>query len=188
MTPESLSKQRKRCKLQLFILLGIVFLISIGANEYPKHSSKKTDFKEETTTSLPGAFQVKSAQPKSFELQKFGSDVNFDKFASNLNPSDMTQFTAEGVLGESEFRMYGIVTPDGNLLGRYRHENGTTLDVNGKVDALDGSITIDLGHGSEHSKMNLRPLDSLDSSDKLEYKGEWGKKKKNVDLRFKIKS
>lgn len=189
MTPESLTNSKKRCKRQLWLLLGVLFVVACFMNYYKTHSSDHKKSDTETVDKMAtDRLHVSAPQPDNFEIQSFKSDKKFDKFMSDFSDKKFDKFSADGELNYSSFTMYGIITNDGNILGRYHNANGTRLDVNGKINPDDGSIDIDLGHGNTHSKMTLTPDDSDNSDDKYEYSGKWGRKKKNVSLNFKIES
>ena len=91
--------------------------------------------------------------------------------------------TANGTIDGKDVTMRCWLTEDGEIHGRYRHENGTTLDANGYLKS-DGSLYIQLGHASEKSDWNLSPADS-GLSGTYRYEGYWGRKNKPSYLVFR---
>lgn len=105
------------------------------------------------------------------ELLKIGNNYNrvFDETGSTHKP-----LTATGAISNHNVSLKCWLTEDGEIHGRYRHDNGTTLDVNGYI-AADGSLYIQLGHDSEKSEWRLYPV-SDEASGTYRYEGTWGKR------------
>lgn len=104
---------------------------------------------------------------------------NFDEVA-NRTGSTHTYFRAFGAIDGSSVRMRCWLTEDGEIHGRYTHENGTTLDANGFIQP-DGDLYIQLGHGSSKSEWRLSPVVSESG---LRYEGTWGRHNKPSYLTF----
>ena len=104
---------------------------------------------------------------------------NFDEVA-NRTGSTHTYFRAFGAIDGSNVRMRCWLTEDGEIHGRYTHENGTTLDANGFIQP-DGDLYIQLGHGSSKSEWRLSPVVSESG---LRYEGSWGRHNKPSYLTF----
>lgn len=106
---------------------------------------------------------------------------NYDKMAAESGYTNQ-YLTATGSIDGKNVTMHCWLTEDGEIHGRYRHENGTALDANGYLKS-DGSLYIQLGHGSEKSDWNLSPVNS-ELSDAYRYEGYWGRKQKPSYLVF----
>lgn len=104
---------------------------------------------------------------------------NFDEVADRTG-STHTYFRAFGAIDGSSVRMRCWLTEDGEIHGRYTHENGTTLDANGFIQP-DGDLYIQLGHGSSKSEWRLSPVVSESG---LRYEGTWGRHNKPSYLTF----
>lgn len=104
---------------------------------------------------------------------------NFDEVADRTG-STHTYFHATGAIDDSNVTMRCWLTEDGEIHGRYRHENGTTLDANGFIQP-DGDLYIQLGHGSSKSEWRLSPVVSESG---LRYEGTWGRHNKPSYLTF----
>ena len=104
---------------------------------------------------------------------------NFDEVADRTG-STHTYFRAFGAIDGSNVRMRCWLTEDGEIHGRYTHENGTTLDANGFIQP-DGDLYIQLGHGSSKSEWRLSPAVSESG---LRYEGTWGRHNKPSYLTF----
>lgn len=104
---------------------------------------------------------------------------NFDEVADRTG-STHTYFRAFGAIDDSNVTMRCWLTEDGEIHGRYRHENGTTLDANGFIQP-DGDLYIQLGHGSSKSEWRLSPVVSESG---LRYEGTWGRHNKPSYLTF----
>ena len=104
---------------------------------------------------------------------------NFDEVADQTG-STHTYFHATGAIDDSNVTMRCWLTEDGEIHGRYRHENGTTLDANGFIQP-DGDLYIQLGHGSSKSEWRLSPVVSESG---LRYEGTWGRHNKPSYLTF----
>lgn len=104
---------------------------------------------------------------------------NFDEVADQTG-STHTYFHATGAIDDSNVTMRCWLTEDGEIHGRYRHENGTTLDANGFIQP-DGDLYIQLGHGSSKSEWRLSPVGSESG---LRYEGTWGRHNKPSYITF----
>ena len=104
---------------------------------------------------------------------------NFDEVA-NETGSTHTYFHATGAIDDSNVTMRCWLTEDGEIHGRYRHENGTTLDANGFIQP-DGDLYIQLGHGSSKSEWRLSPVGSESG---IRYEGTWGRHNKPSYITF----
>ena len=104
---------------------------------------------------------------------------NFDEVADRTG-STHTYFRAFGAIDGSSVRMRCWLTEDGEIHGRYTHENGTTLDANGFIQP-DGDLYIQLGHGSSKSEWRLS---SVVSESGMRYEGTWGRHNKPSYLTF----
>lgn len=104
---------------------------------------------------------------------------NFDEVADRTG-STHTYFRAFGAIDGSSVRMRCWLTEDGEIHGRYTHENGTTLDANGFIQP-DGDLYIQLGHAGSKSEWRLSPVVSESG---LRYEGTWGRHNKPSYLTF----
>lgn len=104
---------------------------------------------------------------------------NFDEVADQTG-STHTYFHATGAIDDSNVTMRCWLTEDGEIHGRYRHENGTTLDANGFIQP-DGDLYIQLGHGSSKSEWRLSPVGSESG---IRYEGTWGRRHKPSYITF----
>ena len=104
---------------------------------------------------------------------------NFDEVADRTG-STHTYFHATGAIDDSNVTMRCWLTEDGEIHGRYRHENGTTLDANGFIQP-DGDLYIQLGHGSSKSEWRLSPVGSESG---IRYEGTWGRRHKPSYITF----
>ena len=104
---------------------------------------------------------------------------NFDEVADRTG-STHTYFRAFGAIDGSSVRMRCWLTEDGEIHGRYTHENGTTLDANGFIQP-DGDLYIQLGHAGSKSEWRLSPVPSESG---LRYEGTWGRHNKPSYLTF----
>lgn len=104
---------------------------------------------------------------------------NVDEVA-NETGSTHEFFNASGAIDGNSVRMRCWLTEDGEIHGRYTHENGTKLDANGYIKP-DGDLYIQLGHGSSKSEWRLSPVVSESG---LRYEGTWGRKNKPSYLTF----
>ena len=104
---------------------------------------------------------------------------NFDEVADQTG-STHTYFHATGAIDDSNVTMRCWLTEDGEIHGRYRHENGTTLDANGFIQP-DGDLYIQLGHAGSKSEWRLSPVGSESG---IRYEGTWGRRHKPSYLTF----
>ena len=104
---------------------------------------------------------------------------NFDEVADRTG-STHTYFRAFGAIDGSSVRMRCWLTEDGEIHGRYTHENGTTLDANGFIQP-DGDLYIQLGHAGSKSEWRLSPVPSESG---IRYEGTWGRHNKPSYLTF----
>lgn len=107
---------------------------------------------------------------------------NYNRMAYESSSTNQ-YLTANGAIDGKDVTMRCWLTEDGEIHGRYRHENGTTLDANGYLQP-DGSLYIQLGHASEKSDWNLSPADS-GLSGTYRYEGYCGCKNKPSYLVFR---
>lgn len=104
---------------------------------------------------------------------------NFDEVADQTG-STHTYFHATGAIDDSNVTMRCWLTEDGEIHGRYRHENGTTLDANGFIQP-DGDLYIQLGHAGSKSEWRLSPVGSESG---IRYEGTWGRRHKPSYITF----
>ena len=104
---------------------------------------------------------------------------NFDEVADRTG-STHTYFHATGAIDDSNVTMRCWLTEDGEIHGRYRHENGTTLDANGFIQP-DGDLYIQLGHAGSKSEWRLSPVPSESG---IRYEGTWGRRHKPSYITF----
>ena len=104
---------------------------------------------------------------------------NFDEVADETG-STHTYFHATGAIDDSNVTMRCWLTEDGEIHGRYRHENGTTLDANGFIQP-DGDLYIQLGHAGSKSEWRLSPVPSESG---IRYEGTWGRRHKPSYITF----
>ena len=104
---------------------------------------------------------------------------NFDEVADRTG-STHTYFHATGAIDDSNVTMRCWLTEDGEIHGRYRHENGTTLDANGFIQP-DGDLYIQLGHAGSKSEWRLSPVGSESG---IRYEGTWGRRHKPSYITF----
>lgn len=87
-----------------------------------------------------------------------------------------------GELNDGRITVECFLTEDGQIHGRYHHQNGTNLDMNGYIRP-DESLYIQLGHGSYKSDWYLYPV-SDELSGTYRYEGTWGKNNKYTYIVF----
>lgn len=110
---------------------------------------------------------------------RIGND--YDKIF-NETGSTHTSFKGTGQIGDNSVSLKCWLTEDGELHGRYTHENGTKLDANGYIQA-GGSLYIQLGHDSQKSEWILQPV-SDEIPGTYRYEGFWGRNRKPSYLVF----
>lgn len=103
-------------------------------------------------------------------------------YDSEIDYSSDLLLKGEGDIDGSSVWVDVFMTTDGQLYGRYQHENGTRLDLNGYV-CSDGSLYIQLGHESQKSEWRLSPS-GYDGN--FHYQGSWGKKGKPSRMEFRV--
>ena len=94
----------------------------------------------------------------------------------------MSNLKASGNINGSSVKFEAAIMKDGRIYGRYKHSNGTKLDVNGIIDK-DGNLVIKLGHGSATSYWVLHKSFSEGNGQIVNYTGTWGKHDLHSDLR-----
>lgn len=156
--------------LQLTVLVLVVFGAGYCINAYkgaPSEAAVISEYK------LP----IGGTPANTFPEKRFGSDRKFEKYLSGPEfKADDRLIDGQGKINKSNVEIHCVLKSNGQLIGRYRHENGTTLDVNGYIDSDTDELRIRLGHGRELSKWTLSPLKEKSSDNGFEYSGTWGKR------------
>ncbi len=89
---------------------------------------------------------------------------------------------ATGSIKENPVKFYAVRLKDGRILGRYKHSNGTKLDING-VEDCEGNMVLKLGHKSATSYWVLHKKYTEDGGKTTIYSGSWGKANSESNLR-----
>lgn len=170
-------------------LLGIEIVYYINQSNSKKRAQQYTH--------LPKSADNRSKAKPSH--QSSGARVALDRYL--INPGNCTHVELElgssfpsnyyGEVGHKRFRAEGEIDgwpgltmdiylePNGEIHGRYFNPNGIKLDANGYVES-DGTLRIQLGHGSETSWLTITPR----SGGAYGYRGTWGSKGKSAAFSF----
>ena len=189
---------RMRAFSQFALLIAIIFGIGYFQGNHislfggsDSHSvkteapaSEKTETYTSTAEETPASEETqltRLAATKSpaydYPDMKFGSDEAWDDYLSSSRAKNLKLYKGVGHIAGQDVSMVFGLRPDGTMIGRYRHSNGTQLDVNGYVSSY-GDLYIHLGHASERSNWHLEPTESKSTTDRYVYDGTWGRRNK----------
>ncbi|MCH5328729.1 MAG: hypothetical protein J1E02_06890 [Coprobacter sp.] len=146
-----------------------------------KENISKEEHNHDTTNKPYSLANLVEQYPSDFSIQKLGPTWNWK---TEAEPYPLLLY-GEGTLNHGAIHLVCHLTQKGILYGRYRHSNGTQLDVNGYIKK-NGDIDVQLGHGNETSFMSLYPLDNQSTQTKYPYFGKWGKKEAPVEITFRL--
>lgn len=171
--------------LQLLLLTGIIFAFGFVLNKTGNIDYVGNNNSNNMEVGLPIG---NISESTTFPQERFLSDKKWEKYVSSSSQSISGRLIeGTGSLGDTEIEMHCILSHEGQLIGRYRNQNGTTLDVNGYIDPTDRNLHIQLGHDTEKSLMILSPDADKSSDSEYCYIGHWGKNKKPTKLTFIFK-
>ncbi|MCH5346646.1 MAG: hypothetical protein J1E63_06015 [Muribaculaceae bacterium] len=168
---------------QLILVFAVVFLLGMYRN------SKAMDGQAENSLPEKLVPEIVSEDSSFIPDLVFGSDEKWEEATKDTD--DKTLFLiGEGNIGSDSVTAkcrYNVV--EGTMSGRYRHENGTTLDLNGMVLSGGNELIINLGHKSNKtfSTMTLHPVESETAKGRYVFKGQWGKSHKPIKITFTVK-
>ena len=173
---------RMRAFSQFALLIAIIFGIGYFQGNHislfgrsDSHSVKtETPASEETQLTRLAATKSPAYD---YPDMKFGSDEAWDDYLSSSRAKNLKLYKGVGHIAGQDVSMVFGLRPDGTMIGRYRHSNGTQLDVNGYVSSY-GDLYIHLGHASERSNWHLEPTESKSTTDRYVYYGTWGRRNK----------
>ena len=170
---------------QLGLLVLIVFAWAYWMNNYHLPTDSTEEGKTATeTTKLPIGTETANTYP----TMKFKSDSKWDKYLQSPEQTiSGRQIEGHGNISGNDVSVNCLLSENGQLIGRYRHVNGTTLDVNGYIDSQTDILHIRLGHGNEQSELVLSPDDQDPTDSKYDYSGTWGKRHKPASFSFSFK-
>ena len=156
---------------------------------YNKEMEEPTEYVEEESTvsyhSTSKGLPIKGYAANTYPDYSIKTDRDWIEAAYPvINSYDGVRLTGAGYIGESDVSVDVILLENGQVAGRYRHENGTKLDFNGYVESSTGNLYVRLGHDydSTESYWTLRPVSTSDGDGFYVYEGEWGKSHKPSKL------
>lgn len=113
----------------------------------------------------------------SYPAHKFESDEKWESYITSLqDTSTVVLYRGEGKINDNDVAVKFALSPNGEMVGRYRHSNGTTLDLNGYIDSETGDLLVHLGHKKYQSDWKLTPDAENSTVSEYVYQGKWGSK------------
>ena len=166
--------------LQLFLLVAVVFGWSCWLNNHNDAETTSLD----GSTRLPIGIYAANCYPE----MTFKSDKKWKKYTQSTDQTISGRLIeGYGNISNDKVSVDCILSENGQLIGRYRNENGITLDVNGYIDSKTDTLYIRLGHDGEQSNLILAPDDNIPTDSIYNYSGTWGKKHKASAMAFSFK-
>ena len=174
---------------QLILVFAVVFILGMYRNGKAINAEKEKE-NEVVETSLPDRLEPQVAFDSSYEIPDvvFGNDEEWEETAAEVDDETVI-LVGEGHIDNKHVTVickYNLI--DGGMTGRYHHENGTALDLNGQVSTSGDKLEIHLGHKSDKtfSKWILYPVEDNTEKGRYAFKGYWGKSKKPSEIIFTL--
>lgn len=176
------SNVNAKVSLQLLLVVLGIYLVSAF-----RLTSTDNDGTEIQSSLHPFSSHIEDGEDFKCEYPeyRFGSTSKWQNFLEeHENQEGFMHLTGTGNLNYGSIEVDVLLIPGKQIIGRYRHENGTTLDFNGYLDQQN-NLFVHLGHGNELSDWTLHQ-DKYDNNS-VSYSGEWGRKHLASDLTLSIK-
>lgn len=179
----------RRANLQFIFVIVIVAAIGFWQR---MDAAKENSTEEREERIVVESVQGLPVKDKSFYTPNeysFGTDKQWN-FVKKQLEGEYGLYEGTGHINNNSVNVEFILLPNGEIMGRYHHENGTQLDLNGTVNASNGNLLVRLGHEKNKtlSVWRLKPTYTNADEEIYEYEGTWGKKELPSKLTLKRKS
>lgn len=179
-----------RTYLQLGLIFVVVLLLGMYRNGKAINAQNNEEKEEIAQRSLPKKLEPQVAFDDSFEIPDlvFGNDENWEN-AQEVDNETVIMIGEGNIDGKKVIVKCRYNLIDGGMNGRYLHENGTALDLNGQVSSSGDELEIHLGHKSNNtfSTWILYPDQNKTEKGEYAFSGYWGKSKKPSEITFIVK-